>query len=610
MRLLTLVLLLTRISPSLAQFADCEILNYETRIEHTGKKVIEHTRFELQINNGAGTEYAEVSIPFSESCPIEGLEAAIYDLSGKQIRKLKKKDVVTRTPWSNVNFHSDSRLYTFKLIHTSYPYILKYKYTCTSNHYISIARWTPITFKKLNTRKASLTVEVPNDEKVRVLEQNIDKAQISEIDDKKVYRWEVQDFRTKNEEYFSPHLYEINPFVIVSPENFKYGVAGQSDTWKDLGNWECGLIEGLDQLSEEEKKKVHELTDGITSNLEKTKTLYHYLQDNTRYINVSFKIGGHLPHPANYVCENRYGDCKALSNYMKAMLKEVGIPSNYTTIYAGIKPWRVNKDYPNQFANHVVLTVPFESDTIWLECTSKTAPFNYMGAWTQNRWALFNKKDESKLIITPKHSLSQALESYTTTVNISDEVSFSSKGTLRGRKYDDFKGFDTQLSEKEKKEYIDDIGFSHKADIQKFEISRPHRDSAYLHIKLTGSASKITGKLGSKLLLSPFRDLDYSLTPVEERKSDIFVYYPVHKCDTIIYSFDKNISQIKGLSTEDIVSEFGRYTRKYKTRDHKLIITRTFQLKQNEYDFGKYEDFYSFVSKACRLDQQKTIITF
>ncbi len=595
-----------------SQSFDCEILNYSTDIQFNGKKVIENISYEILINNRAGTKHAEISIPYSGNNEVKNLQAVIYNINGQEIRKLKKKDITVETPWSNINFHSDKRLLSFNLIHTSFPYILKYEYSYISNNFISLTHWTPYVKKDVNVKNASLTIVHPKNNTINLFEQNIDSAKITKDEETITYTWKVKDYKYNKAEPFSPHYLNNSPYVVAIPKHFHFGVKGESSTWKSFGNWECDLIDGLDNLTNEEKNKVLSITDTITSPREKIKALYHYLQDNTRYINVSLDIGGHVPHPATYVCTHKYGDCKALTNYMKAMLKAINIPSYYTTIYSGINPPWIKTDFPCEHANHVILSVPLKNDTIWLECTDKTAPFNYLGSSSQNRLCQLNKRNDTKLVRTPIHGLDGSLETYSTKISIRnhDDISFTSNGLLKGKLFEYFKGFDTYLTQSEKQDYIDETRLMRKADIKSINISRPHRDSAFVNINLSGKINTLTESLGSKVLLYPFKAISFEMTPIEKRTSDICVNYPINKKDTIIYEFESSISKVSGLTENEIVTDFGYYKRSYKIRDNKLIINRVFQLKQEEYHISRYNDFYNFIQKSCYLDQKKSIITF
>ena len=53
---------------------------------------------------------------------------------------------------------------------------------------------------------------------------------------------------------------------------------------------------------------------------DKVKKIYQYMQNKTRYVNVSIGIGGWMPMSPEEVRKKGYGDCKGLTNYMKTML--------------------------------------------------------------------------------------------------------------------------------------------------------------------------------------------------------------------------------------------------------------------------------------------------
>ncbi|NJK82774.1 MAG: transglutaminase domain-containing protein [Saprospiraceae bacterium] len=104
------------------------------------------------------------------------------------------------------------------------------------------------------------------------------------------------------------------------------------------------------------------MTEEAKSNKEKIAILYRFLQDNMRYVSVQLGIGGWQTYDAQYVEQNKYGDCKALSNFMKAMLKTLDIPAYTAAVYGDSRgvPLEAEEDFSFPLFNHVIYIFPMK----------------------------------------------------------------------------------------------------------------------------------------------------------------------------------------------------------------------------------------------------------
>ena len=98
------------------------------------------------------------------------------------------------------------------------------------------------------------------------------------------------------------------PSVTIIPVEYNYAISGSFKDWISYGNWQFDLLQGLNELPDIEKSKILTLIKDIKDEKEKMKILYHYLQDETRYINITIETGGLKPYSATYVSTNKYGD--------------------------------------------------------------------------------------------------------------------------------------------------------------------------------------------------------------------------------------------------------------------------------------------------------------
>ena len=286
-----------------------------------------------------------------------------------------------------------------------------------------------------------------------------------------LFTLEVNDLPALNKESFTLPLSERMPLARFAPTDFSYyGRHGNLRSWKDYGLWEYSLIHGLDVLPENVCQELHQLTDGLQTPLEKVAALYKRLGKTTRYVAVLLGIGGQRPASAANVCKSGYGDCKGLSNYMRAMLKEVGIASNYTTIST------VNRNLLPDFAsvgqmNHVILQVPLENDTLWLECTNPELPMGYVHDGIAGHNAIEINEQGGRMVRLPVYADSANLMH--STLNIRIQPNGAADLTIRQetfyQQYEDHRAL-LKMDEKDRLKTFQRIVYVPQADISRLQV--------------------------------------------------------------------------------------------------------------------------------------------
>ena len=332
-------------------------------------------RRSVRVFNDAGLEDAVFQEYTDQFRSISSFKGSVEKEGGKPL-KLKKEDLVQVSLASGlaedgfINGYQPS---------ASYPFTVTYEYTLSYRKGIaSFPAFFPVSGEKVKVEKASYTIQVPSGMSINTISEKAGEVH-KETGKNDTYRWDIPVFEGYADEAMMPSWREIVPFVMACPIGFTYaGVPGNQGTWKDVGAWCYGLKEGTEDLPEDFVARLKEMTASAGSDLEKVRILYDYLREQTRYVSIQLGIGGYKPFPASQVQKSGFGDCKGLTNYMQAMLRAVGIPSDYTLVntdrdrflpdYAGIGQM-----------NHVMLCVPLaeKKDTLWLECTNPAVPLGY-----------------------------------------------------------------------------------------------------------------------------------------------------------------------------------------------------------------------------------------
>jgi len=117
---------------------------------------------------------------------------------------------------------------------------------------------------------------------------------------------------------------------------------------------------------------AEELTKGMTDQKSQVDAMYRWVSKNIRYVAVYLGNGGVVPHAAQTILSNRYGDCKDHAVILETLLKAKGIESSQALINLG-EAYTLPKLAVMAPQNHVINYIP--SLNIYLDATAQFAPY-------------------------------------------------------------------------------------------------------------------------------------------------------------------------------------------------------------------------------------------
>jgi hypothetical protein len=398
--------------------------------------------------------------------------------------------------------------------------------------------------------------------------------------------------------------------VIIAPVTFHNEISGSWESWQTYGDWVCALSKGMDILPDSEKQKVNSLIAGITDKREIVKVLYHYLQDNTRYINVSIGIGALKPYPAEYVCKNKYGDCKALTNYMKSLLAHAGIESYYTLVYASDPPEDFITTFPYHQFNHAILAVPIGNDTIWLENTSSINPFGYMGTSTNNHYALMVMEGNSKLVkVPPLLSKDVAvIQNMSFTILNDGDAEVSINNLYKGDEFEDFNQLLLLYNNDDKDQIIRQSMMFENYEVLNWNMHKQHRDTASIELNVRLKLSRFINPLGDDHYFTHNPLAIPRFTTPANRKLPVLLPYPIVIIDSLNYILPEGYKVKNAFTPVNIKSPYGIYSIEFKETPQGVSAVKTFHLYAGDYPIEQYPEFYDFIDQANRYDRSKIVI--
>lgn len=303
-----------------------------------------------------------------------------------------------------------------------YPYVVTYNYTIRYRKGFAIfPSWYPVKLDNVSLDKGTYTIEVPPGTKVRHKCNIAGNPAVMRGTKADSYTWTLAPFKGYVIEHRMPPVSTLIPWVQASPEDFMYdGVTGCQNSWSHLGQWQADLLVGTDDLSPASEASARQMKGGTV--LETVKQLYAFLGRKTRYESIQFGIGGFKPFKASLVDKVGFGDCKALSNYMHCLLRSVDVESYYTVL--STERASLDSAYASfGQTNHVMLCVPLEADTLWLECTNPSIPLGYRHSGIAGHDVLLIKDGTGEIVHVSPHKDFPGAKLLSADISISPDAS-------------------------------------------------------------------------------------------------------------------------------------------------------------------------------------------
>lgn len=607
-RLSFIFILLTILLPISAQKAVVEDYSTDIICDKLTHAVM-HFKKTTTILHESASDFGFFSCTCSKSNQLISFKGQVTDASGNIIRKMKIKDL-KKTEYSPYLAIDDYIMY-LEYTPSSFPVTVTYEWEldCKDN-LVEFPPFCPQTDYNVDVKRAAYHLAAPQELGVRYAFKNI--SQPAEVYKNKagaqVISLEMTDIpRVKKIPYTRP-IYDRVPIAYFAPSLFVYyETQGSLSNWKEFGMWQFGMLRGRDALPEDIRNEIHQLTDSLGDDRQKVEAIYNLLGKKTRYVAILFGIGGQRPASAIDVCSSGYGDCKGLTNFMRAMLQEVGITSNYTTI--STRNRQLLKDFASVGQmNHVILQVPIKNDTIWLECTNPQLPFGYVHGDIAGHDAIEVSRAGGRLVHIPAYPDSTNLArnqirlqldgSGIADIDVSS-VFYNLRMESRIPVY--------KMGRDEQKKAILRMLYAPQAEIDKSEFKM---EGPVLSLDAHVRSKNYTTATGKRLFVPvcPIRR-DTSIPAVdEERLEDFYIETGYCDEDEIIITLPEG-SVIEATPSDVIINEsFASFHSIIKRKGSQIIITNRLLVKSGTYDKSSYSRFIEFMKRVNTAYGQKVVL--
>ena len=569
----------------------------------------------VTVLNKLGKVDARIVEGYDNDTKITNLSAIIYDAFGNQIKKYKERDFIDVSAVSGGTLYSDSRVQYVDYTPISYPYTLVFESEYKTSTTGFIPSWFPINGYHISVEKSKFLLKNPKGIKWRRKETNFEGFDIDKISSDTETSYLAKNEKALKYEENSTSYRDMLPKATVALNRFSLkGILGNYSNWKEFGFWmNSKLLNGRNSLEESTKIKIKNLVKGVENPIERAKIVYKFMQNKTRYISVQVGIGGWEPIAANQVDKMGYGDCKGLTNYTKSLMDVAGVESYYTIVYADEKR-DIDKEFSSIQGNHIILNIPNKGNDVWLECTSQTMPFGFLGDFTDDRDVLVVMPEGGVIKRTTRYKDIENFQKTDATVQLRKDGSLTAtlKRVSKGLQYDDKQGLVSLTEEDLIKRYKSNVwSYNNNLEVNSVAIENDKENVIFtedLSVSIKNYAAINQGEYLFRVNI--FNKIGYVPKRYRTRKLPLKISQGYKDIDDLIIKIPDGYSLNNLPETKELSTEFGTYKITFtKLDDATFKYQKSMVIKEGVYPKEAYKLYRSFRRSIAKYENLRIAIT-
>jgi tetratricopeptide (TPR) repeat protein/transglutaminase-like putative cysteine protease len=215
------------------------------------------------------------------------------------------------------------------------------------------------------------------------------KRETKEEGELRIDRFSVEKLEPIVVEPVMPPWAEVLPHVHVS--TFK--------TWDEVGVWYWGLAREQFDVDDEVRKKVKEVTKGLTDDAARVRAVYRFATE-ARYVALEFGLEGIRPRRCAQTLARGWGDCKDKATLIVTMLRELGIPATIVLVRTGMRGGIEPEPASLAPFDHAIAYVP--SLDLYLDGTAEHTGSTELPVMDRDAIALQVNEGKAKLVHLPQ----------------------------------------------------------------------------------------------------------------------------------------------------------------------------------------------------------------